>query len=350
MRSGESFLTYKDYINYSSLITITKTLAHDNQEIVKVVELTPKSAENRTLLAIELRSDRQSRKPGILVVGALNGMVWGAPNAILELADKFIYNINYQTPFFNDYDWYLIPTGNPDGLHFTQSLRSFKSLEVGQWSRNVTARAHTRPSQWHKNVDKDIKKDICFGTNVNRNFAYHWQDDVHKTPERCSQFYPGSKPFSTAEARALRTYIDGLGDVIHLAIHLQASFVPKKEFIIYPWRYSLRQPNNYHKLQEIGEYAARQARLADGRLYEVHQGSSDAQVAGTLSDYISGVVGVELVFIVKPYHELFPDLKNSSNLDLYVKKAITAVLSLVRGWRSSTKQNTLSFFGKNIEF
>lgn len=36
---------------------------------------------------------------------ALNGMAWGAPNAILELADKLLYDSNYQTPFFNDYDW-----------------------------------------------------------------------------------------------------------------------------------------------------------------------------------------------------------------------------------------------------
>jgi hypothetical protein len=35
----------------------------------------------------------------------LNGMAWGAPNAILELADKLLYDTNYQTPFFNDYDW-----------------------------------------------------------------------------------------------------------------------------------------------------------------------------------------------------------------------------------------------------
>lgn len=53
-------------------------------------------------------------------------------------------------------------------------------------------------------------------------------DDVHKTPDRCSQYYPGVKPFSTAEAQAIRHYVDQLGDTIHLAIHLHASFVPKK--------------------------------------------------------------------------------------------------------------------------
>lgn len=36
---------------------------------------------------------------------ALNGMAWGALNAILELADKLLFDANYQTPFFNDYDW-----------------------------------------------------------------------------------------------------------------------------------------------------------------------------------------------------------------------------------------------------
>lgn len=38
-------------------------------------------------------------------ISAINGMVWGGPNAVIELAEKLIYDTNYQTPFFNDYDW-----------------------------------------------------------------------------------------------------------------------------------------------------------------------------------------------------------------------------------------------------
>lgn len=53
-------------------------------------------------------------------------------------------------------------------------------------------------------------------------------DDVRKTPERCSQYYPGVKPFSTAEAKAIRSYLHLLGDTIQLAIHLYASYEPKK--------------------------------------------------------------------------------------------------------------------------
>ncbi|XP_072931984.1 carboxypeptidase B-like [Epargyreus clarus] len=346
----EGKLQYTQYVDQKLLTSVTENMSKEDSEIVRVVHLTPRTAENNSIVALELHSDPNSMKPGILVIGALNAMTWGAPNAILDLAEKLLYDSNYQTPFFNDYDWYLIPLANPDGLNFTQIIRLRQPLSTSEWSRNMTARSRTRPKEWYKNIDRESDQDICFGTNINRNFAYHWQDDVFKTPDRCSQYYPGTKPFSTMEAQAIRAYIHKLGDSIHLAIYLHASFIPKKECILYPWRYSTRQPSNYRTLQAIGEYAARQARLPDGRLYEVHQASADEKVAGSFIDYISGVVGTELVFLVKPYHQLFPNYTDTAILETYVNKGISTILSIVRGWRSSTKQNTLSFFGKDIEF
>lgn len=38
-------------------------------EVVNVVHLTPETSENRSILAVELRSDMQTRKPGILIIG-----------------------------------------------------------------------------------------------------------------------------------------------------------------------------------------------------------------------------------------------------------------------------------------
>ncbi|CAH0397883.1 unnamed protein product [Chilo suppressalis] len=350
VRSLGANLRFSKYMTHAALMVEAKRLIHTDRDIARAVGLKPMTSENRTIVALELHSDEQSRKPGILVIGGLNGMAWGSPNAILELADKLLYDTNYQTPFFNDYDWFLIPMGNPDGINFTQSLRKLTPVDPLMWSQNLTARNGTRPTHWYKNVDREAKEGPCFGTNVNRNFAYHWQDDVHKTPERCSQLYPGAKPFSTTEAQAIRKYVDRLANIVHLAIHLHASFVPKKEYILYPWRFSTRAPSNYRTLQDIGEYAARQARLSDGRLYEVHQSSDDQRVAGSLSDYLSGVVGIDLVYLIKPYHPLYPNYSDTTILETYVKKSLTSMLSIVRGWRSSTKLNTLSFFGRDVEF
>ncbi|XP_075973575.1 zinc carboxypeptidase A 1-like [Anticarsia gemmatalis] len=350
IRSVEDGLKYDQYVDYNSLENALKMFAKNDPDVVTLHELPPHTSENRSILAVELRSDRQSRKAGILIIGGLDAMAWGAPNAILELSHKLLYDASYQTPFFNDYDWYLIPMANPDGIAFTQSLRSRQPVEPMMWLKNDTVRSVTRPREWHKNVDKEPGQAPCFGTHINRNFAYHWQDDVRKTPQKCSQYFPGSKPFSTAEAKAIRYYVDKLGTYIDLAIHLHVSLVPRKEYILYPWRYSLRQPSNYRTLQEIGEYAARKSRLADGRLYEVHQSSSDERVAGTLSDYVSGVVGIDLVFLLRPYHQMFPNYTDTDVLSTYVKKSISTVLSVVRGWRRNTKQNTLSFFGTDVEF
>ncbi|XP_026317754.1 carboxypeptidase B-like [Hyposmocoma kahamanoa] len=349
-RDSTTKIHYPQYLDYEKVVKITERFEKADSDVVYVRHLTPNTTENRSIVALELHSDKLTKKPGILIIGGLNGMTWAVPNAIFEIAEKLLYDTGYQTPFFNDYDWYLIPLANPDGMHFTTKIRDLPPVDTPIWSTNFTARIGTRPSQWHKNVEKK-DKESCFGTNVNRNFAYHWQDDVHKTPDRCSQFYAGAKPFSSFEAQALKHYFNGLSDSsINLAIHLHASFVPRKELILYPWRFSKRQPSNYATLQAIGEYAARQARLPDGRLYEVHQSSTDGRVAGSVCDYISGVVGTELVYLVKPYFPAFPNYTDTDIIENYVNRALTATLGLVRGWRRSTKLNTLYFFGKEIEF
>lgn len=43
---------------------------HD-PEVVNVVRLTPFTSENRSILAMELRSDKQTKKPGILIIGGI---------------------------------------------------------------------------------------------------------------------------------------------------------------------------------------------------------------------------------------------------------------------------------------
>lgn len=68
--------------------------------------------------------------------------------------------------------------GNPDGIQFTHKIRSRPPINPREWARNDTARPVTRPAEWHKNVESEGKDEVCFGTNINRNFAYHWQGQL----------------------------------------------------------------------------------------------------------------------------------------------------------------------------
>lgn len=73
-------------------------------------------------------------------------------------------------------------------------------------------------------------------------------DDVHKTPTRCSQYYPGNKPFSTFEAQALRSYVHHIGDSINLVIHLHASFELKKVMYNLNFMSPLYVVNKWYKM------------------------------------------------------------------------------------------------------
>lgn len=57
-------------------------------------------------------------------------------------------------------------------------------------------------------------------------------DDHAHRPDRCSQAFPGPRPFSAREAQAVRAYVDRLDRRVQLAVHLQPSYEAKKVGLI----------------------------------------------------------------------------------------------------------------------
>lgn len=51
------------------MVTAAERMARDDPGVVKLVRLKPPTAENRSIIALELHSDKQSKKPGILIMG-----------------------------------------------------------------------------------------------------------------------------------------------------------------------------------------------------------------------------------------------------------------------------------------
>lgn len=69
MRNASTNLTFTQYFNAETLLSTMGRYARENEEVASLILLTPSTAENRTIMALELRSDRMSKKPGILIVG-----------------------------------------------------------------------------------------------------------------------------------------------------------------------------------------------------------------------------------------------------------------------------------------
>lgn len=70
VRSTGDDIKYMEYINYQSMLNVVQHLALEDPDMVQVVYLTPRTAENNTIIALELHSDTYSKKPGILVIGS----------------------------------------------------------------------------------------------------------------------------------------------------------------------------------------------------------------------------------------------------------------------------------------
>lgn len=70
VRSTGSTLKYIEYFDEKNIIAIATRMALDDPEMVRVVHLHPRTPHNNTIVALELRSDTHSKKPGILVIGS----------------------------------------------------------------------------------------------------------------------------------------------------------------------------------------------------------------------------------------------------------------------------------------
>lgn len=64
-------MNYNQYVDYNILLSTLKDFRQKDPEVVNVIPLMPQTAENRSIMAVELRSDSQSRKPGILIIAGM---------------------------------------------------------------------------------------------------------------------------------------------------------------------------------------------------------------------------------------------------------------------------------------
>ncbi len=55
--------------------------------------------------------------------------------------------------------------------------------------------------------DQKEKAEVCYGTDLNRNWDQNWNDKGSSKSD-CSEFYAGPKPFSEPEIKALSKFLE----------------------------------------------------------------------------------------------------------------------------------------------
>lgn len=133
----------------------------------------------------------------------------------------------------------------------------------------------------------------CIGTDMNRNFGFHWGESGASTHE-CAETYQGTKAFSEPETKALATYLTKYSENIKLYL----SFHSYGQYILYPWGYTLDHPDDIDELYTLAIGVEEAIRAVRGTRYTV--GSTPTIVyAGDSDDWAKGVSKIQLSYTIE---------------------------------------------------
>ncbi|NPA27835.1 MAG: peptidase, partial [Epsilonproteobacteria bacterium] len=196
------------YISYDESLEFLKKMEREFPHLFEVVKIgTTHEGRDIVLMKISFDVKMADSKPALLYTGTIHAREWIGH----ELALKFIeYVAKNQTSHpilekaLHTSTIYMVPCLNPDGYEYSRKHFSF----------------------WRKNRRKNY--DGTYGVDLNRNFSIGWQ----KVKDTSSNVYGGEEPFSEAETRAIKEFVDSHPNItIALDYHSQGNvFFPAHKF------------------------------------------------------------------------------------------------------------------------
>jgi len=196
------------YISYSESLQYLRDMEKKYPNLIEVIKIGT-TYEGRDIVLVKISNSVKDAdsKPALLYTGSIHAREWIGH----ELALKFIEHIAN----FADVDpilekslrestIYMVPCLNPDGYEYSRDHFSF----------------------WRKNRRKNY--DGTYGVDLNRNFSIGFK----KISNTKSNVYGGEEPFSEAETRAIKEFVDSHPNItIALDYHSQGNvFFPAHKF------------------------------------------------------------------------------------------------------------------------
>ena len=153
---------------------------------------------------------------------------------------------------------------------------------------------------WRKNRQPNPGSS-SIGTDLNRNYGYHWNCCGGSSGSTASSTYRGSGPFSTPEARAIRNFITSRRVGGRQQIKTAITFHTAGAQILWPYGYTKDRRAGRHDVDDQAALAALGRKMAATNGYTPMQSSS---LYVTDGDEIDWAYGVEHVFMYT--FELYP--------------------------------------------
>lgn len=170
---------------------------------------------------------------------------------------------------------------NPDGSEY-------------DWAGDV-------PRFWRKNRQPPN------GTDLNRNWGYHWGccGNVSRTPR--GEAYRGSKPFSAPETRSLRDFVLSRRIAGVQQIKAAIDFHSAAELVLWPFGYTRANVTQDMTAAQYRRFSRLGRAMAHANGYDPEQASDLYPAAGELADWLWGKLGIlAYTFELGPGSEFYP--------------------------------------------
>ncbi|KAG7095009.1 hypothetical protein E1B28_005803 [Marasmius oreades] len=241
-----------------------------------------------------------NKKLGFVIVGAQHAREWVATSTSLYLAHSLAVNSSEPrslATILDVYDFYIIPSPNPDGYTYTWEEDRF----------------------WYKNRQVMGPKEKCVGLDMNRNWGYKWKPfsvgegslqmnhptssssellkkKKSKRPpaDPCSFWYPGHRAFESPEVNNIATWVGTLPNLVGL-IELRAY----GQMLSTPFSYSCnRYPTDLEDQTEAAQGAIASLKNVHGTVFAAGSLCSNLYTApGNLIDWMYKRVGIKYTYV-----------------------------------------------------
>ncbi|XP_045034292.1 carboxypeptidase B [Daphnia magna] len=240
-------LNWESYFDLPVIEEFLAELATKHPNLM-TTSLVGQSYEGNNMNLVKI-STGGSGKKAIFIDGGFHAREWISPSFVTWVIRELVENYAAHPQYVDNIDWYIMPVVNPDGYRYTFAVNGDRL--------------------WRKNRRPIVGSD-CIGTDLNRNFDFHW-DEGGSSDWPCAPIYNGGTAFSEIESRVVRDTILGIAN--QTAVYL--TFHSYGQYWLTPWAYTTNLPSNYDQLYNLAVRVVDKLTAVNGTQYTIGSPTND---------------------------------------------------------------------------
>jgi murein tripeptide amidase MpaA len=295
------FYDFHTYGEYHEMIAYMKDVVQKYPNIAQLRSIGGITVDGNQIYMMKIgnKNAKTVNRRAVWVDGGIHAREWASPHVVMYLINTLTseYSRNETIRrYVDNLDFYLTPVVNPDGYIYSHSSDS-PSVRMWRKNRNNAIDTSDRCKQ-----STPKRNNCCLGTDLNRNFDFHWGESGSST-DACSEIFQGKTPFSEVESQAIRDTL--IGSELNGRVDMFVTLHTYSQLWLHPYGHA---PNNYpadmSELLRVGNLGAKALAKRYNTPYKVGSGADALySAAGGSDDWAKSVAGVKYTYLL----ELRPD-------------------------------------------